>query len=364
MNVLMSVLMIATVLVSISCAREESPALPYGSYPIPTPPQNNLSEGGISGGGGKGIVCRDDLGNIKSVQMLDLYEAKIVYGLNPSYETAPMDEQIQKALETIPSSQRRLIEIYVDLVKKNMTFTPEGTVLSPINDSFDFIFPAGCAAEQLANFQTNDLILVNGDLWKHLNETDRAALILHEAFYATERIYGSTDSRRSRHVVGKLFDPTTQWVDPMSGIPSDALVCVTHDSPSNMFYAYKSSSSDWVLQFQILGGMKVMSKKTAHIFNDGRKDPFKFSKTMEATPGDDRIGESSSTTSTFRSSFESSDGLVITKSWEAIVDQNGKTLSGFQMEKYYLSWSSGHYPLAKVRDQWINCTVELFGRQQ
>ncbi len=67
-------------LIQTGCSNDSSTS-PSGFGPVESgKPTNEAHEGAISGGGGKGVVCRDTAGAITSVQTLDLYEAKVMYG--------------------------------------------------------------------------------------------------------------------------------------------------------------------------------------------------------------------------------------------------------------------------------------------
>ena len=320
-------------------------------------PTNEAQDGAISGGGGKGVVCRDAQGAITSVQTLDLFEAKAMYGLNPWTSSDSLEAQIKRALTVIPETSRALVSAYASQVKKNLQITPPGTVLTVINDSFETMVPAGCAAEQLANYYNDKLILIAGDLWEKMDDTNRAALIIHEALYATERLFGTTDSRRTRNIVGRLFVASTSWVDSREGIPTDALNCAGVGSPL-FFNAFKNSEDKWTLQFQILGKGQVMSKKIAVIYGD----MFDFA---EAIPhkgfrGTDKIGMEVETVVDTESVFENGDLLTIKQEWEELKDFDGKIIPGMQTSNFYLSWQSGSYPNLKTESVLINCGVEIY----
>ncbi len=249
-----------------------------------------------------------------------------------------------------------MISALVQQAKKSFQITPEGTVLTVVNDSFETSIPSGCAAEQLANYYNDELILIAGSLWEKMNNTERAALIIHEGLYAAERLLGSKDSRRTRHVVGRLFDANTSWVDPKAGIPNDALTCVGHGG-ALFFNAYKISADIWTLQFQILGKSQVMSRKTLLVFGT----EFDFSQAIPnlGVRGTDEIGESSEVASNVQSVFESDDTLTLKVEWRELKDIQGRAVPGMQTPSYYLSWYSGSYPNLKTENIQINCGIEL-----
>lgn len=313
--------------------------------------------GVISGGGGKGVVCRNADGTIQSAETLDLYEGRVFYGLQSPIESNESAEiQVKQALQRIPEIHRGIIGLYAQKVQQNLRLAPRGSELTPINDSFEAVLPTGCKAEQLANYYNDSLILINQDIWNGLNETNKAALILHEAVYAVERILGARDSRRSRHVVASIFDRATNWVDPKDQAPEDSLLCTT-DKGGLLAWAYKDASGQWNMQFQILGGNRVMSKKQITL-NDQKMDLME-AKTFPISKGDDLIGSSLTTFSLAQSNFEDGDTITVKKTWEGLKDiSDGSPIPGYQTPRYYISWSSGFYPGTSSGEAMLNCTMQ------
>ena len=314
-------------------------------------------EGGVDGGGGKSIVCRENDGSIKSAEVLDLYEGRVMYGLNIKETSEPMEQQIEKALNIIPPSSRPMIEIYTKLVLKKMKITPAGTKLLPIDDSHEIISPAGCQPEQAANYFSDKMILISGDIWNKLSETGKAALVLHEGVYAANRVVGATNSRQSRHIVANLFDPSTKWTDIKDQLPQDKLTCMSM-SGGLLLWAFQQPNKSWTLQFQVLGKSYVVSKKTVNWLSAPDFD-FYEAKTFPVKKGDDLVGTSTSTTTSLRSNFEDEDIVTITKKWESIKDGNGQVIKGFQTPRYYLSWKSGTFPKTSTSESLLNCTVAI-----
>ena len=316
----------------------------------------HASAGGVDGGGGKSIVCRDTAGAIKSAEVLDLYEGRVLFGLNIQESNEPRTTQIKNALNAIPVNSRGLIEVYVNQVQKNMKITPAGTQLLQIDDSFEVIVPNGCAAEQAANYYNDKMILVSGDIWASLSETGKAALILHEAVYAANRIVGATNSRQSRHIVANIFDPSTKWTDIKDQLPQQALTCVSMGG-GLLMWAYQDQNNSWTLQFQILGKSYVMSKKTFNVMN--ADFDFNEAKNFPIKQGDDLVGTGTSTTGFARSVFEDDDVITVSKKWEAIKDNQGQIIKGYQTPRYYFSWSSATFPKTSTSESLLNCSVVI-----
>jgi len=195
---------------------------------------------------------------------------------------------------------------------------------------------------------------VNGDIWDALSNTDKSALILHEAVYRAARILGAKNSQRTRHVVASLFDPNTKWIDLEEALPKDKLICST---PGFYFYAYQDVNKQWQIQFTVLGGNWLMSKTTYSGFSS--TFDFNETKTFPISKGDDKIGTKVWSAGYSRSNFEDSDILTFTKKWEAIKDIQGNIIPGFQQPKYYISWLSSTYPETSMDEQLINCSIVI-----
>lgn len=331
------------------------PESPLGGY---APVQPNEATGGVDGGGGKSVVCRNDQQQIISAQSLDLYEGRTLYGLHIQTSDESMNLQIEKALKTFAGDQS-IIKYYVSIVKEKMTLLPAGTQLSEVSDSYDIVFPKGCKSEQLARYYSDEKIFVNSDIWSLLSQTDKAALILHEAIYKVNRMYGAMDSRQSRHIVMSLFDANTKWIDPEQNVPSDALNCISMNGALFM-YAYRNPNNNWVLQFKVLGGTTIVSKKQATL-NSNPQNTFDFNevKSFGVVKGDS-IGAYTKISLTAEADFEDGDTIILTKRWEPVVTVDGRYLLGYQTMRYYLTWSSNTFTNLSVPEQMLNCSVKIY----
>lgn len=333
---------LCSVLMMTSCNSEKA------SKPDATPKMevSNLNTGGVDGGGGKGIVCRDSSNNIKSAEILDLYEGRTMYGLEIIKSSEPMDAQIDKALEKL--SNNLSVSAFVSLVKKKMVLLPPDTELVPVDDSFEALFPKDCKAEQLAHYYSDEKVLINGDIWNHLTETDRAALILHEAIYRLNRSVGAKDSRQSRHVVMSLFDPNAKWTNPEENIPTEALTCMSTKG-GLLMKVFKNANDAWTFQFQILGNNLVFNKKIAVLYyNYQNVFDFNEAKTFPVSEDTDKIGMIATGLTTY-SDFEGEDTITIKRQWEPIGD--------YKTPRYYLGWKSGTFSNLRVDDQLLNCSI-------
>lgn len=232
--------------------------------------------GGVDGGGGKSVVCRAQDGKITSAEILDFFEGRVQYSLNPQSSNASVEEQIEAAVTRLSSGRganfKHTLSSYVNFVQSNKVITPDGTSLLPVEDSHHVVVPKDCLVEQLANFTVQNQILINGEIWNSLDNTNKAALIVHEALYKVFRDFGATNSIRARKSVaiafsGGTFTPILEGspaADPKSSEPY--LVCQTlNPFQGSRFYAYNDKDGELIFQFDHLEGHLMLSKATLTI---------------------------------------------------------------------------------------------------
>lgn len=356
MNVLKGCLLILSVIALNACQPSGNTEQVPSGYPFGYE-NKNASEGGVDGGGGNAIVCLNELGSIQSAELLDLFEGTSMYSLNIQRSSRPMEEQLAQALQRVPPSSRDLIEAYTGIVRRNMTILPTDTKLDKVHDSFEVVLPKNCKVEQLARFYSQDRILIDGEIWTKLEETDRAALILHEAIYAVNRVFGASDSRRSRHIVASIFDISTNWQDVKINVPEDTLNCIAMNGILFMT-AFQNQTKDWILNFEVLGKSLVPSKKIAIIPNLSGFSLQEASK-FEVHRGEDKVGLSTKLATSVISNFEGNDIITLEKTWENPRTNEGRSIPGYQTVRYYLSWISGSFPEHQNSKLVLNCSVKL-----
>ncbi|MBC7372184.1 MAG: hypothetical protein H7326_11495 [Bdellovibrionaceae bacterium] len=315
---------------------------------------NFAEAGAISGGGGKAVVCRNADGIISSARTLDLYEGEVLYNLKtPPDVKLTVPEKIQRALAIIPNNSRGTVQYYARQVWTNMRIV-DNVVLQPVDDALVVALPKGCLAEQLANYYNDTLVLINGEIWNALSSTEQAALVLHEAVYASERLLGSTNSLRSRHVVASLFSPVTAWTDIDNGLPKDRIRCV---GEGVMFSAIPDADGVWNLYFNLLGRGQVFSQKFIRVSNP--EIDFAEAKKQPILKGEDKIGLKYGTSGYLKSTFENNDTIYIEKVWQGIKDQDGKRIPGYQTPKYSFTWKSSTYPESATPAVSLNCSLVI-----
>ncbi len=172
-----------------------------------------------AGNGGGVWVCQnsDQLQTIRWVRLVDLYEAEKEFLLPMKIFTNRDYQEIVDSMKVrLFSINKNLYERvlpYFEQVEEN--FREVDVDLRIIDDALWRVEPPArdCLGGtikyvQLANYTHYGAILINQYLFNSakLSETDKGALILHEAIYAFLRDrYGDMTSVRTREIVGLLF---------------------------------------------------------------------------------------------------------------------------------------------------------------
>lgn len=214
--------------------------------------------GVVNGGGGKGVVCRASDRSVKSVELLDLWEARVLHDavLRPS--TRDLGSEVNLALQRLAfafninevklnewSAEGKLVCSGVDCLLHDLQLTASrfltsdqkirrlrGVTLELTPDSMEQVRPSECAIEQIVNYQPsgND-ILLNQELFEKMDQTNQAALIAHEALYTSLRESGTeTNSLRVRRAIGFIFNGANKFALPSSVQTADRFVsCESKD---------------------------------------------------------------------------------------------------------------------------------------
>lgn len=236
--------------------------------------------GADSSGGGKVVACRNPEGSLRSVELLDLFEARALYGLEPAAERASVEDYLAEAklkLEGIFKDAHNIMNPYVVIAdaRSQMRLLPEGTKLKPLDDANEIALPNGCNPEQLAVYRDNALLLVDRELWDALDARNKAALFVHEGIYRWDRETGegAQNSIYARKITGHLFSQF-EFEPILEGIPKGASSCIVRSKkdPSShsllygfYFYESKTDAGLAVLQFTYIRGKIPYSKTFANL---------------------------------------------------------------------------------------------------
>jgi hypothetical protein len=157
------------------------------------------------------VVCRTANGAVGQAEVLDLYEASELNGIQiinvvdvPTARTAMMTDLVQRygAVNTFPNYFASTIAA----IHPEFQRLADGVTLGLAPDVYPTVIPAGCRIEQLSAVQANGMILLDPAIFSVLSPLGRFAVELHETIAALDRKWTkSTDSRFARKVVGFLL---------------------------------------------------------------------------------------------------------------------------------------------------------------
>ncbi len=225
--------------------------------------------GADSSGGGKSVVCRDTSGKILSVEMLDLYEARNLYGQAPLAMGSTVDEVMTaaKAKFSHTSFASSYLPEALDQLRAKLHVLPAGQKLTPIDDADPVIYDPGCKLEQAAVWVDSTLIVADRELWEAMDTRNQVALYAHETIYAAMRAEGDKNSRRARKIVGYVFSQFNfTWA--RAGLPAEPrILCLSAsqfvNSTASEFWIYPDVDGNLVAQFEILHGRDLYDRTTA-----------------------------------------------------------------------------------------------------
>ncbi len=189
---------------------------------------NAVAGGSEVGGGGKSVVCfKEGSNEIKSVELLDLWEARTLNQMPAKKMKGTVESIVEahlknlawsypyelsgnlgngecKAEKCVHDSLRQFANYFLKPNAKVKVM--HGVKLVLTNDSFEHVQPAGCEIRQVVNYLPAGGILVDGDLYEKMDKLNKASLIAHEAYYAMLRVFAQeTNSVRVRRAIGLSF---------------------------------------------------------------------------------------------------------------------------------------------------------------
>ena len=209
--------LIISVLIQSSCAPLKNNSYSNGFF---NSANNNLSNienlGTVGGGGGKSVVCRNPDKSIKSVELLDIFEAKNIYGLSINESSNDMNFLVENLLPKLKGIDPMYNQFDEDGIKKNLNkeldnikknlYWVKNSILILTDDSYEKIIPKDCTIEQLINYTEQGEVFVDYELWTNMNSTNQAAALLHETLYSYFRnYYNEKTSVNTRSSIGLIF---------------------------------------------------------------------------------------------------------------------------------------------------------------
>jgi len=164
--------------------------------------------GGLSEGGGKSVVCRNQSGAIESADTLDLFESNQLRGVEFDKTMLGSDEwttvqNVLNRLESWDKFRAHFYKLQLASFPKEVRFIA-GAKLVPVDDANNVIIPIGCALEQAAiqrapEFSGDARYLIDKSIWTALSVGGRASLLLHEIVYREARTTGQQNSVKARY---------------------------------------------------------------------------------------------------------------------------------------------------------------------
>lgn len=186
--------------------------------------------GGAGPGGGKGVVCRNADRSIKSVELLDLWEERVIRHENAIEFSGDLEKEISSTIErakniisdeddtsiynlgeSVADELSLVVHGILGLNGLTSVETFNGVKLEDTQDSFESMIPdiPGCKLEQIVRYThlgDQDHWQVNLDITAKMNHQNLIALGLHEAIYSLLYLRDQeSNSLRVRRAVGYVM---------------------------------------------------------------------------------------------------------------------------------------------------------------
>ena len=158
------------------------------------------------GNGGHAVVCRDERNVINWIRLLDIYEGEVLYKQQYLDESS-VEDIVEKSLARLGQypNFRKMIEREMEVFSEKIIFVENGDELVLTEDAFPPVIKKGCRFEQLAAYTEDGLLLISRELYEASSNLDKAALFMHESFYAFNRGLGDTNSLKARKSIVYLL---------------------------------------------------------------------------------------------------------------------------------------------------------------
>ena len=173
------------------------------------------------GNGGDAVVCRTPQGKVLTAELLDIFESRILYGLNT--QSPRGTDATEVAVNYLNNLKRFSPELADYLIPQVQAFMSETRfvpiALVDIDDSNGILLPKDCYVEQLAiqkepNFSKDKRFTINSEIWNALDLTNKAGLILHEVLYRLAIARGQENSLTTRYFNAFLLSESFLTSEP------------------------------------------------------------------------------------------------------------------------------------------------------
>lgn len=187
------------------------------------------ASGPSTSGGGFSVVCRSGTNQIVSAELLDLYEARTVYGFELMKSSGNLMRDYVRAVKngyrlqgSHPDiTEQEMIE-NVEKFQKISIWLSEDEKLPNLDDlGLKISVPFGCKIEPLAIFyDLENIVVIDREIWNAMDFLSKSALVIHEIYYRYYRhltIDPDINSLEARLITASDF--STNLVPVRSGIP-------------------------------------------------------------------------------------------------------------------------------------------------
>lgn len=212
--------------------------------------------GPSTSGGGFAVVCRDSESRIKSSELLDLYEGRVLYGFELMPASGDMVKDYVRSVKNgyrhqgapSPLSESEISQ-NVDNFMRIAEFLSVDEKLPNLADHNSSVaLPESCKLEPLAIFyDEQEVIAIDGEIWNSLDSLSRAALVTHESVYRDfRRVKVAPDLNSVEARTFTASDFAINLGSVTDGLPSDAKYVQTNCSDriplcAETTFAYKIS---------------------------------------------------------------------------------------------------------------------------
>lgn len=151
---------------------------------------NNSIEGTVNGGGGKGVLCKKN--GQETLETLDLYEGRVLYGQKYSQKFSSLDEALSKIQKdylayfsepldrttngnaegdgpSYKESVEKVAALEMSRAREKIKFIDSDKTLKSTNDANEAIVEEECSSTQIAVYYDENVLLVNKILWDKLD---------------------------------------------------------------------------------------------------------------------------------------------------------------------------------------------------
>ena len=191
--------------------------------------------GGGDSGGGAVVVCRSSLGQIQSVQMLDLFEGQVRHRHTHPDPQRSHDQIIAALIQRLSFarfnqaqgewSMPAAISREIKELSRRAEFLPLNVALNQPTDlgsAHAIVVPDGCRIEAVGFRESSGVLVISSALYHALDEVNKAAFWMHEAIYGiytrTNILSDAEGTWPLRRLISALFANNTTLGDLASAI--------------------------------------------------------------------------------------------------------------------------------------------------